>query len=153
MQIKIQSKIGPLYLVASEQGLKGVYFKRQVKAARYNNAANSIIEQTKIQLEQYFQGLRTQFDLPLDLEGTDFQKKVWMNLLKIPFGKTCSYKELAQKIKSPNASRAVGTANGKNPICIIIPCHRVISADGSLGGYSGGLDKKVKLLAIENKSF
>lgn len=105
------------------------------------------------QLYEYFKGERTAFDIPLHLEGTDFQKQVWEGLLEIPYGKTISYGKLADQLNSPGGMRAVGAANGQNPIPIIIPCHRVISADGSLGGYTGGLDIKRKLLDLENQRY
>ena len=102
------------------------------------------------QLDEYFAGKRKEFDLPLSLDGTDFQKKVWHELQQIPYGQAISYKELSSRVKgNPNASRAVGNANGKNPVAIIVPCHRVIAHDGSLGGYSLGLEMKKKLLKLE----
>jgi methylated-DNA-[protein]-cysteine S-methyltransferase len=101
------------------------------------------------QLGEYFDGVRREFDLPLRLEGTAFQRRVWAALLTIPYGETLSYGELAKRIDNPNASRAVGLANGRNPISILVPCHRVIGADGSLTGYGGGLDRKRWLLAHE----
>lgn len=101
------------------------------------------------ELEQYFDGNRTSFDLPLRPEGTEFQMSVWRTLEKIAYGETWSYKEVAKKIRNPNAVRAVGTANGKNPLSIIVPCHRVIAADGGLGGYAGGLKRKIQLLDLE----
>ncbi|MDP2363536.1 MAG: methylated-DNA--[protein]-cysteine S-methyltransferase [Ignavibacteria bacterium] len=101
------------------------------------------------QLKEYFAGTRKEFDVPLDIEGTDFQKRVWRELLKIPYGKTISYKALSEKLGDVKAIRAVGKANSQNPIAIIIPCHRVIGADGSLTGYAGGLAIKEKLLHLE----
>ena len=101
------------------------------------------------QLKEYFAGTRKKFDVPLDVEGTEFQKRVWKELQKIPYGKTISYKTLSEKLGDVKSIRAVGTANGKNPIAIIIPCHRVIGADGKLIGYAGGLDIKEKLLHLE----
>ena len=141
----MKSKIGSLYLVASDQGLQGIYWKKQkVKLTK-----SKIIVQAMSELEEYFLGKRRVFDLPLDLIGTPFQKSVWKQLQKIPYGKTLSYKEIARKIRNPKAVRAVGTANARNPLCVIVPCHRVISADGSLGGYSGGVKKKKTLLNLE----
>ena len=96
-----------------------------------------------VQLDEYFAGTRTAFDLPMTLEGTDFQRRVWAELCAIPYGETISYGELARRVGNPKASRAVGLANGRNPVAVIVPCHRVIAADGSLGGYGGGLDRKV----------
>lgn len=153
-QWKIESLIGPLYIVASEKGLKGIHFKKQ-KVTIPTSLSESKIEvknlkQAVRQITEYFDKKRKQFDLPLDIEGTAFQKKVWNQLSKIPYGKTVSYKDVAVKIKNEKAVRAVGTANGRNPICIVVPCHRVIAADGTLGGYTGGLHIKTKLLALEN---
>ncbi|MBU8909965.1 MAG: methylated-DNA--[protein]-cysteine S-methyltransferase [Desulfobacterales bacterium] len=104
------------------------------------------------QLEAYFKGELTSFDLDLNISGTDFQKKVWQELVKIPYGETISYGELAKRIKNPNASRAVGMANSKNPVPIIVPCHRVIGQNGSLTGFGGGLEVKKKLLEFEKKN-
>lgn len=104
----------------------------------------------KTQLDEYFAGKRTSFDLPLDLQGTEFQLKVWNELLKIPYGKTISYKELSLRLGNLLAIRAAGAANGANPISIIVPCHRVIGSDGSLTGYAGGLWRKKWLLELES---
>ena len=101
------------------------------------------------QLEAYFDGRLTRFDLPLRLEGTEFQRRVWDALLEIPYGETASYGEIAGRIGAPGAARAVGLANGRNPVGIIVPCHRVIGSDGSLTGYGGGLDRKLTLLQLE----
>ncbi|MFB0921402.1 MAG: methylated-DNA--[protein]-cysteine S-methyltransferase [Oscillospiraceae bacterium] len=103
------------------------------------------------QLREYFAGKRRDFDLPLDAQGTAFQKKVWTALMEIPYGETRSYKDIAEAVGSPKGFRAVGGANHNNPISIIIPCHRVITADGGLGGYGGGLDIKTLLLELEGK--
>lgn len=151
-EILYNSKIGPIYLVASEAGLQGLYFKKTNHSVfrNDNKCISEIFDEAVKQLEEYFDGRRKNFDLCLDPQGTDFQKKVWHHLQKIPYGKTFSYKDIASKLNDKNASRAVGTANGKNPICIIIPCHRVINSNGELGGYSGGLDIKKKLLEIES---
>lgn len=151
-----KSPVGLLYLVASDQGLQGVYKKRPVVKSDSTKGnlkvREKILKQTQTQLDQYFKGQRNHFDLALDFQGTAFQKKVWNALLGIPFGVTASYKDVAHQIRNPKAVRAVGSANGKNPICIIVPCHRVIAADGSIGGYSGGLKMKKQLLQIENSS-
>jgi len=104
-----------------------------------------------LQLDEYFAGERKEFNIPLDLTGTDFQKQVWSSLLEIPFGHTISYMDIAKKLGDPKTIRAVGNANGKNPVSIIIPCHRVIGSDGSLIGYAGGLWRKEWLLNHENK--
>ena len=108
------------------------------------------LEQAVIQLQEYFEGKRTHFDLKINPKGTDFQLSVWHELLNIPFGKTLSYMELSKKIGDVKAIRAVAAANGKNPLWIVIPCHRVIGADGSLTGYAGGLGRKKWLLDFEN---
>ncbi|MEA4815920.1 MAG: methylated-DNA--[protein]-cysteine S-methyltransferase [Lachnospiraceae bacterium] len=115
----------------------------------YIEKETEIIKKTSAQLNEYFEGKRKSFDLPLSPNGTPFEKKVWNALLEIPYGKTKSYKEIAQKIGNPKACRAVGNANGKNHIAIIIPCHRVIASNGGLGGYSSGLEYKKALLEIE----
>ncbi|MDR0850569.1 MAG: methylated-DNA--[protein]-cysteine S-methyltransferase [Christensenellaceae bacterium] len=109
----------------------------------------SLIDKAAIQIEEYLDGKRKDFDLPISLEGTSFQKRVWTELQKIPYGKTMTYSQIASAIGSPKAVRAVGGANNKNPISIIIPCHRVIGSDGSLTGYAGGLKIKEKLLQLE----
>ena len=149
LQWKYESKFGLLYLVASEKGLKGVYWEKQNIPFLKTLEDSKILKNAVKELDEYFCGKRKSFKTKFDLNGTPFQLKVWNELMKIPFGKTYSYKEIALKIKNPKAVRAVGSANGKNPICIIIPCHRVISHNGKLGGYSGGLSFKEKLLKHE----
>ncbi len=157
LQKKMNSPIGAIYLVASEEGLNYVYWNRlkipMVSEKNENTPAAKILNKTEKQLNEYFAGKRTQFDLPISVEGTEFQKRVWKQLSQIPFGVTVSYKDIALKLNDGNASRAVGTANGRNPISIVVPCHRVISSDGTLGGYAGGLPAKVKLLNLEKASF
>lgn len=148
-QRKIDSKIGPLYLVASSEFLYGVFWKDQKITFDEETKASKILDQTEKQITEYLNGKRNSFDLPLEMEGTEFQKRVWNELKKIPYGKTCSYKDIAKLLKDSNASRAVGTANGKNPISLIVPCHRVISSDGTMGGYAGGLPIKEMLLNLE----
>jgi methylated-DNA-[protein]-cysteine S-methyltransferase len=108
-----------------------------------------VVKRAVTQLTEYFAGERTEFDLPLEVDGTEFQKDVWMTLADIPYGKTISYAELAGMVGRPTAFRAVGQANGANPIPIVLPCHRVIATGGGIGGYGGGLDMKRKLLALE----
>ena len=105
--------------------------------------------QLKTELKEYFEGKRREFSVPIELVGTDFQKKVWAELLKIPYGKTISYKQLAERVGNSNASRAVANANGMNKISLIVPCHRVIGADGSLTGYASGLERKRFVLDLE----
>lgn len=153
VQYHFKSKIADLYLVASESGLSGVYWKKQ--ALPLTKSLVGIRPQIKIlkivskQLKEYFSGQRKKFNLPVDIMGTDFQVQVWKALAQIPYGKMVSYSDIAKKIKNSKAVRAVGSANGKNPLCIIVPCHRVIASDGSLGGYSGGLKFKKLLLELE----
>jgi len=120
--------------------------------AEYVEESSAIIANTITQLEEYFAGNKQIFDIPLLLVGTDFQKQVWEELLKIPFGKTGTYLEQSVKLNNPKAIRAVASANGANAISIIIPCHRIIGSDGKLVGYAGGLDVKKKLLRLENQT-
>lgn len=153
-QWEMQSAVGPIYLVASSKGLKGVLWERQnvpflESKDESSNMAN-ILSTTVNQLSEYFEGRRKEFDIPLDVEGTEFQKKVWDQLCQISYGKTKAYKDIAVALKNHKACRAVGTANGQNPISIIIPCHRVIASNGTLGGYAGGLETKKKLLNLES---
>ena len=149
----VASPVGKLRLVASEKGLVAIDVRNNTQVVTAPNAsAEAILIKTKKQLEQYFAGKRTSFDVALDLVGTEFQVQAWRALCRIPFGKTISYGQQAANIKKPKAFRAVGSANGKNPIPIIVPCHRVVSSDGSLGGYSLGLKMKKQLLALEGVS-
>ncbi|MBY0413682.1 MAG: methylated-DNA--[protein]-cysteine S-methyltransferase [Bdellovibrionales bacterium] len=149
----MESSIGPLFLVASSIGLKGIFWKEKnipfIKSLNGDGKSIQILLQTISEVSEYLQGCRRTFNVPLDIEGSDFQKKVWKKLTQIPYGTTCSYKEIAQKLKDPNKARAVGSANGKNPISLIVPCHRVINASGKLGGYAGGLKIKEHLLLLE----
>ena len=150
----VASPVGKLRLVASEKGLVAIDVRNnstQVVTAP-NASAEAILLKTKKQLEQYFAGKRTTFDVALDLVGTEFQVQAWRALCRIPFGKTISYGQQASNIKKPKAFRAVGSANGKNPIPIIVPCHRVVASDGSLGGYALGLKMKKQLLTLEGVS-
>lgn len=155
-QWEMKSKIGSLFLVASEKGLQGVFWKkRNVPLATSLNADTQplrYLNQAYTQLNEYLDGKRTEFTIPLDIQGTPFQKTVWNELRNIRYGETKSYRDIAQKIKNEKAFRAVGTANGKNPISLIIPCHRVIASDGTLGGYAGGLKTKEILLKIEQNA-
>jgi methylated-DNA-[protein]-cysteine S-methyltransferase len=153
-QWKMTSKAGDIYLVASNKGLRSLYFSKRdsdpmAKDLKSPAPEIQILAQAVRELEEYFDKKRKAFTVPLDAQGTEFQKKVWEQLAKIPFGKTASYKDIAAGLKNDKAFRAVGTANGKNPLSIIVPCHRVIAANGTLGGYSGGLLNKVKLLELE----
>lgn len=155
-QRQFSSMIGPLLLEASDKGLRRVSLTNTLKKfpeqTKMSGRAEKILDAACRQLSEYFQGARTSFDLPLDLGGTDFQKQVWSELSRIPFGRTVSYADIARKIKNPKAVRAVGSANGKNPVCIIVPCHRVITSDGRIGGYAGGVSIKSKLLSLEGCS-
>lgn len=151
----LASPVGQLKLVANAQALVAVLWenenpKRVRLAELLEEAQHPVLLETARQLNEYFAGQRRQFDLPLDFEGTDFQQKVWQALLSIPFGETRSYKQIAEQIGNPKAVRAVGAANGKNPISIIAPCHRVIGASGKLVGFAGGLENKDILLKIEH---
>ena len=140
-------------LVMSEKGLSRITFLTNAESVRDQNRESDkrAFGELEQQLHAYFSGELENFTVPLSPEGTPFQQKVWSELLKIPYGETISYGELARRIGNPNASRAVGLANGSNPIPIIIPCHRVIGSDGKLTGYGGGLPIKEKLLALEKR--
>ena len=148
------SPLGPLLLVADDAGLRQINFPRNGHPAPVEvgwREDASLLKKTIAQLRAYFAGELEDFDLALAPDGTTFQQKVWDQLLNIPYGQTISYGELAKRIGNPNASRAVGLANGSNPIPIIIPCHRVIGSNGKLTGYGGGLPIKEKLLALEKR--
>ena len=151
---EIDSPIGKLLIYGTTRGLSGIMMTRQrhfdgkQKDWERNDAHWSAVAK---QLREYFDGKRRDFEIPLDVEGTEFQTKVWAALRKIPFGRTASYADIARKIGKPKAMRAVGMANGRNPVSIVVPCHRVIGADGSLTGYGGGLDRKKILLDLESR--
>ena len=145
-QLSISSPIGDLTLVASDRGLCAVdWGSTRVKRP----LDNPVLRAAATQLDEYFAGTRRAFDLPLDLRGTLFQNRTWSALAEIPYGTTVSYGEQARRLGVPRAARAVGAANGSNPLPIVLPCHRVIGADGALTGYGGGLDVKRWLLAHE----
>jgi methylated-DNA-[protein]-cysteine S-methyltransferase len=147
----ISSPVGEITLVAEESGLNLLHWGRyNIPVSWKNKIARKIIQDTESQLKEYFRGKRKSFDVPLNPKGTDFQVQVWNELKKIPYGQTLTYGEQAKRLNRPNATRAVGAANGKNPIGIIIPCHRVIGANGKLTGFAGGLDSKRLLLSLEN---
>jgi methylated-DNA-[protein]-cysteine S-methyltransferase len=153
IQWVMETKLTRLYLVASETGLRGVHWKKQ-KAPMARSLAGTepeigILKQAVRELGEYLEGKRKTFDVRLDAHGTPFQLKVWKELARIPYGKTCSYADIAARVKKPTAVRAVGAANGRNPLSIIVPCHRVISSSGALTGYSGGLGVKSRLLELE----
>jgi methylated-DNA-[protein]-cysteine S-methyltransferase len=151
----IPSPVGKLKLVASDKGLIAVLWendnpKRVKLAVLVANCDHPILLETERQLKEYFQGKRKSFSLKLDLIGTKFQNDVWQALLAIPFGETRSYGQLARQLGNPRATRAVGAANGRNPISIVVPCHRVIGASGKLTGFAGGLETKAHLLELES---
>lgn len=151
---EVATPVGELKLVASERGLAGILWenddpKRTRFRPQMRNEEHPILNDAVRQLKEYFAGVRQCFELPLDFVGTEFQKKVWNALVAIPFGETRSYSQIAQQIGHPAAVRAVGAANGRNPISIVAPCHRVIGANGKLTGFAGGLDIKAFLLALE----
>ncbi|GGZ78624.1 methylated-DNA--[protein]-cysteine S-methyltransferase [Paraglaciecola chathamensis] len=141
---------GLLKICANEQGISAITFVMQEDAPAIGNA---VTKEAKQQLSEYFDQQRKAFDLPLAPVGTQFQQNVWQQLCAIPYGETCSYADIAKQLNNPNAVRAVGSANGKNPISIVVPCHRVIGANGTLTGYAGGLTRKAALLTLENPNF
>jgi methylated-DNA-[protein]-cysteine S-methyltransferase len=153
----MSSPVGRLELVASDDGLAAILWENDnprrvpLNIVAENNAHPVLVE-TERQLEEYFAGMRRSFALELDFAGTDFQRQVWAALLAIPFGETRSYSQIAKQIGKPTAVRAVGAANGRNPISIIAPCHRVIGSTGKLTGFAGGLEAKAQLLALESES-
>lgn len=150
----MNSPVGTLRLVASDKGLAGVWFERsRPERVRprgdVENARHPVLVEAERQLREYFAGRRRTFDLKLDFVGTPFQRTVWKALLTIPFGQTRSYGQIAKQVGRPSASRAVGAANGRNPVSIIAPCHRVLGSTGALTGFGGGLDVKERLLRLE----
>jgi methylated-DNA-[protein]-cysteine S-methyltransferase len=150
----VSSRVGLLKLVANDLALVAILWenddpKRVRLGSLVEDVEHPILCLAEQQLGEYFAGARKSFDLPLDFAGTPFQKKVWSELLNIPFGQTRTYGQIANAIGKPRAFRAVGAANGKNPISIVAPCHRVIGKDGSLTGFAGGLEAKECLLGIE----
>ena len=152
----METPVGRLKLVAGDQGLVAVLWQNERwKPVRpgesTENPNHPTLVETQRQLREYFAGERQTFSLPLDMRGTDFQKSVWHALLAIPFGETRSYGQLAKQLGNPNAMRAVGAANGRNPISIVVPCHRVIGASGELTGFGGGLETKARLLDLEQR--
>ncbi|MFI4862037.1 MAG: methylated-DNA--[protein]-cysteine S-methyltransferase [Phycisphaerales bacterium JB063] len=148
------SPVGSLLLVGDRGALCGLYFPNSKYPAKQRDdwqQDDKPFDEAKRQLDAYFAGDLQTFDLPLAPQGTDFQQRVWQQLRQIPYGQTISYGQLAQRTGDPNGSRAVGNANGKNPISIIVPCHRVIGANGRLTGFGGGLDTKRQLLELEQQ--
>ncbi len=157
--VTLDSPLGPLILASTERGLSGVWFMDQryapSEALRLSwrpNPNNAVLQSATTQLMAYFSGRFRPFDLPLDLSaGTAFQQSVWQALLRIPLGQTLSYGAMAQRINKPSASRAVGAAVGRNPISIVVPCHRILGAGGQMTGYAGGLRRKEALLTLEGR--
>ena len=152
----MESPVGELKLVASDKGLTAILWEndkpRRVRLAPISEDKNHpVLVEAERQLKDYFSKKRKSFSVKLDFRGTEFQKKVWAALLTIPFGETRSYGQIAKQIQNPKAVRAVGAANGKNPIPIIAPCHRVIGSTGKLTGFGGGLEAKARLLALEGR--
>jgi len=147
-QITLQTPLGFVLIEGDLDGISKITITSEVE--KISTAIPVHLEKAAQQIEEFFLGKRKQFDLKLNPKGTDFQKKVWNQLLQIPFGKTVSYQEITNQLGDPKAIRAVANANGKNPLWIVIPCHRVIGTDGSLIGYAGGLWRKKWLLAHEN---
>lgn len=157
VHVRVDSPVGPLRLASDGSHLTGVYFAEHRHAPDDvgqevdRAAAPAVLVETARQLGEYFAGRRTTFDLPVRAPGTDFQRRVWATLLEIPYGRTWSYGELAEAVGSPGAARAVGLANGRNPVSIVVPCHRVVGAAGSLTGYGGGVERKRTLLELERR--
>lgn len=147
------SPVGRLLLAADDEGLRLIEFPSprhpMAQPAQWREHDHPLLRSASTQLDQYFRRMRTDFDLPLAPQGTEFQKTVWNTLASIPYGATISYAQLAQRVHKPTAMRAVGAANGRNPLPIVLPCHRVIGADGSLTGFGGGLPTKQFLLELE----
>lgn len=153
--LSLDTPLGALHLVAEEGALIGAWFDGQKHfpaADDWQNAGQEpLLEEAASQLGAFFTGRLTHFNLPLAPRGTDFQRLVWQALQQIPFGQTCSYGELARELGKPSAVRAVAAANGRNPLSVIVPCHRVVGSNGALTGYAGGLERKAWLLALEQK--
>ncbi|UCM91090.1 methylated-DNA--[protein]-cysteine S-methyltransferase [Streptomyces marincola] len=148
----LDSPLGALTVVAADGALTGLYFEghlRMPPAGSLGERDERGFEDARVQLAEYFAGRRTRFDLPLAPRGNAFQQRVWELLRGIPYGETRSYGALARELGDPGLAQAVGAANGRNPVSIVVPCHRVVGADGSLTGYAGGLDRKRFLLALE----
>ena len=152
----VETPVGKLKLVASDKGLTAILWendspRRVPLIDLVHGDKHPVLVQVEDQLKEYFAGSRRAFDIPLDMRGTSFQKNVWEALLAIPFGETRSYGDLAKQLGRPSASRAVGAANGRNPVSIVVPCHRVIGSSGKLTGFAGGLEVKAHLLDLEKK--
>ncbi|TWT17857.1 methylated-DNA--[protein]-cysteine S-methyltransferase [Luteimonas marina] len=149
----VDSPVGPLFVAADDDGLRAIEFRDNRHPVKrdgdWREGDNATLRKAGRQLDEYFAGKRRAFDLPLSPHGTEFQRKVWSTLATIPYGETISYAQLAARVGRSSATRAVGAANGRNPLPIVLPCHRVIGADGSLTGFGGGLPTKQFLLKLE----
>ena len=148
----LDSPLGPLTAVGTDDGLAGLYMDGQrhlPPAERFGPRDDTVLPALQEQLSAYWAGDLTDFDVPLAAAGTPFQQQVWAALRLVPYGATCSYADLAVAIGRPTAVRAVGAANGRNPVCLVVPCHRVVGARGALTGYAGGLERKRFLLQLE----
>ncbi|MEO8407018.1 MAG: methylated-DNA--[protein]-cysteine S-methyltransferase [Oxalobacteraceae bacterium] len=147
------SPVGTLLLAATDRGICGIYFEEHKhfkgKHGWQYAPGHAHLLAVASQLDDYFAGQRTSFELPLDMAGTEFQRAAWQELVAIPFGQSITYSQQARRLGKPNAARAVGLANGRNPVSIIVPCHRVLGARGAITGYAGGLERKRYLLALE----
>ncbi|HZD31358.1 MAG TPA: methylated-DNA--[protein]-cysteine S-methyltransferase [Candidatus Angelobacter sp.] len=155
---RIGSVVGPLLVGVSDAGLAVLAFGHELPLRLHGDRvewreSREATTDVRRQLDEYFAGRRRDFTMPLDLRGTDFQRRCWDELLRIPYGETCSYGEIARAVGSPNAYRAVGQANHHNPVAIIVPCHRVLAGGRELGGYGGGLPRKAFLLRLEGAQF
>jgi methylated-DNA-[protein]-cysteine S-methyltransferase len=151
-----KSPVGDLTLVANESELIGIYFPSHRHGPKTQktwtlNQGHPVLQQAAKQLGEYFEGKRDSFTVPMNFSGTEFQKRVWRQIARIPFGKTISYSELAKKAGAPRAIRAAGAATGRNPLSIIVPCHRVLGKNNAITGYAGGLDRKRHLLELEKR--
>jgi methylated-DNA-[protein]-cysteine S-methyltransferase len=150
---EFESPQGTMILTATAKGLAGVYFKGQKHFPKQRDwqrdPRNALLNQAKRELAEYFAGKRTHFSVTLDPQGTPFQRSVWKQIAKVGFGKTLTYGELAKRAGHPGSARAAGAATGRNPLSVIVPCHRIMGSDGSLTGYAGGLGRKRALLALE----
>ncbi|AQS59588.1 methylated-DNA--[protein]-cysteine S-methyltransferase [Desulforamulus ferrireducens] len=149
-----QTELGVIGIADNGAAITDVFFGQEAAPKELVEKETPLIKKAITEIKEYLAGKRTSFDLPLEMKGTDFQKATWQALLTIPYGETRSYKQIAEQIGRPKACRAIGMANNRNPISIIVPCHRVIGANGSLVGYGGGLELKARLLSLEkaNKS-
>lgn len=152
--IRFDTNLGNLTVVEEQGGISEVYFtreesKREFTLAEFAECESPLLNKARLELVEYAEGKRRDFDLPLSLAGTEFQKRVWEALCTIPYGETRTYKQIAEQVGSPKGFRAVGMANHNNPVGIIVPCHRVVGSDGTLTGYAGGVERKKMLLELE----